>query len=83
MKISKNKTHHRFLDESGDTTFFGKGRISILGKEGVSKSFCLGMVDCKSDIKIVRERIIALQKQIENDEYFLSVPSIQKRIANG
>lgn len=83
MKISKQKTHHRFLDESGDTTFFGKWKISILWKEWVSKCFCLGMVDCKSDIKIVREKIIELQKQIEQDEYFISVPSIQKRISNG
>lgn len=83
MKIPKQKTHHRFLDESGDTTFFGKGRVSILWKEGVSKCFCIWMVDCKSDIKIVRDRIIKLQKQIEEDEYFRSIPSIQKKIKNG
>ena len=27
---------HRFLDEAGDTTFFGKGRVPMLGKDGAS-----------------------------------------------
>ena len=35
---------HRFLDEAGDTTLFGKGRVPILGQEGVSRCFGLGMV---------------------------------------
>ena len=35
---------HRFLDEAGDTTFFGKGRVPILGQDGVSQCFSLGMV---------------------------------------
>ena len=35
---------HRFLDEAGDTTFFGKGRVPLLGQSGVSLSFGLGMV---------------------------------------
>jgi hypothetical protein len=30
---------HRFLDEAGDTTFFGKGRVPMLGQDGVSLSF--------------------------------------------
>jgi len=33
---------HRFLDEAGDTTFFGKGRVPMLGQDGVSLSFCAG-----------------------------------------
>ncbi len=36
--------YHRFLDEAGDTTFFGKGKIPIVGSAGVSKAFILGMV---------------------------------------
>ena len=38
----KAETFQRFLDETGDTTFFGKGRVPILGQEGVSLCFCLG-----------------------------------------
>jgi len=27
---------HRFLDEAGDTTFYGKGKVMMLGQPGVS-----------------------------------------------
>ena len=40
----KTETFHRFLDETGDTTFYGKGRKLIVGQDGVSLSFGLGMV---------------------------------------
>ena len=38
------KEYHRFLDESGDTTFYGKGKRVIIGENGVSKCFILGTV---------------------------------------
>ena len=41
---------HRFLDEAGDTTFFGKGRVPMLGQAGVSLSFGLGMVKFASPV---------------------------------
>ncbi len=31
--------NHRFLDEAGDTTFYGKGKVPINGKDGVSSCF--------------------------------------------
>ena len=77
---SKLHTYHRFLDEAGDTTFYGKGKIDIIGDYGVSKVFMIGMVTCKSDISIMRQRIIELQKQVESDSYFRDIPSIQKKI---
>jgi len=40
------KVYHRFLDESGDTTFYGKKKRIIVGDIGVSKTFILGMVLC-------------------------------------
>ena len=30
---------HRFLDEAGDATFYGKGKSNIIGTEGVSLTF--------------------------------------------
>lgn len=45
---------HRFLDEAGDTTVFGKNRTIILGQEGVSHSFCLGIVKFKGDLRRLR-----------------------------
>ena len=42
MNNQPTHTYHRFLDEAGDTTFYGKGNTPILGKEGVSQYFILG-----------------------------------------
>ncbi|MBK7110374.1 MAG: hypothetical protein IPH61_14940 [Bacteroidetes bacterium] len=41
------KTNHRFLDEAGDTAFYGKGKKAIIGNEGVSNCFMIGMVKFK------------------------------------
>jgi hypothetical protein len=75
--------YHRYLDEAGDTTFYGKGRIPILGKNGVSNTFILGMVSFKSSLKDIRSQIIELQKNVENNKYYNKVPSVEKRINNG
>jgi len=73
------KISHRFLDEAGDTTFYGKGKILTVGNEGVSISFILGMVKFKEELEPLRERIIELQKQVCNDSYFKDIPSILKK----
>ena len=74
-------TDHRFLDEAGDTTFFGKRKIPIIGsQEGVSLSFIIGMVKFKQDLQPIRDEIIHLQNQVAADPYFKDIPSIQKKI---
>jgi len=80
---SERKTSHRFLDEVGDTTFFGKGRIVSVGRPGVSLSFALGMVKFEIDLRRIRREIKELQKVIENDEYLNKIPSVRKRIEGG
>ncbi len=72
--------YHRFLDEAGDTTFFGKGKIPIVGSEGVSKAFIIGMVKFKEPLQPLREKIINLQNEVINDPYFKDIPSIQKKV---
>ncbi len=81
MSDKKIKTYHRFLDEAGDTTFFGKGKINIVGNKGVSKSFIIGMVKFRQPLEELRYEVKLLQKTIENDPYYYEVPSIQKKIA--
>jgi hypothetical protein len=78
MKINKLHTIHRFLDEAGH----GKRRKNILGTEGVSKCFILGMVKFKQELEPLRKGIIELQAGIQNDPYF-KVPSVIKKIDNG
>lgn len=74
---------HRFLDETGDTTFYGKGRKLIVGQEGVSLSFGLGLVRIDRPLAEVRREIAALNKQIEDDPLVNTLPSVRKRIESG
>ncbi len=73
------KEYHRFLDESGDTTFYGKGKRIIVGEYGVSNSFILGMVKFKTKLEPIREQIITMQHEIVADEFYRDVPSIKKK----
>ena len=75
--------YHRFLDEAGDTTFYGKGKTNILGNVGVSKCFILGMLKVKEPLNSVRDKIIDLQTHISKDSYFKGISSIEKKIKNG
>lgn len=74
---------HRFLDEAGDTTFYGKGKVPIVGEQGVSKCFILGMLKINEPLDDVRRKILDLQASIEDDPYFGSVCSMEKRKAKG
>ena len=80
MKSSKEKikTNHRFLDEAGDTAFYGKGKRAIIGNEGVSNCFMIGMVKFKEPLLSIRERIMELQNNVASDSYF-QVKSVLKK----
>jgi len=80
---STPEVHHRFLDETGDTTFYGKGRKLIIGKQGVSLSFGLGVVRIDRPLEEVRREVRTLQTQVENDPLLNTIPSVQKRVASG
>lgn len=71
---------HRFLDEAGDTTFFGSGKVPIVGQKGVSLSFAIGMVKFGSDFVPLREQIKVLQRDIAADRYLNVIPSLAKKI---
>jgi len=75
--------NHRFLDEAGDTTFYGKGKVPILGQDGVSLCFILGMVKFKEPLQPMRRRIIELQNRVVADPYFRDIPSINKKVKEG
>ncbi len=75
--------NHRFLDEAGDTTFYGKGKTVIIGENGVSRCFILGMVKFKQPLDDIRRKVLELQNQIMQDTYFADVCSVQKKIGKG
>lgn len=80
--MNKNQSkNHRYLDEAGDTTFYGKGKTNAIGTNGVSFCFILGMVKFKEPLDTVRKSIIDLQQKVAQDPYF-SVPSLIKKVNN-
>lgn len=79
MKTQKDIKHnHRFLDEAGDTTFYGKGKKNLLGSNGVSSCFIIGMVKFRTGLPEIRAAVSDLQNKIANDPYF-DVISIRKK----
>jgi hypothetical protein len=81
VPVPPEPTIHRFLDEAGDTTFFGKGRVNILGTEGVSLSFAIGTVKFGGDLNVIRKQIKELQDEVSRDKYLNVIPSVAKKIA--
>lgn len=58
-----NNCVHRYLDEAGDTTFYGKGKVPLLGTFGVSNNFLLGMLTLNEPVQLIRQKIIELQNE--------------------
>jgi len=71
--------YHRFLDEAGDCTFYGKGKMQIIGTNGVSNVFILGMLHIKQPLQETREKIIYLQNKITQSKYYQNI-RLQKKI---
>ncbi|MBI2512912.1 MAG: hypothetical protein HYV96_13110 [Opitutae bacterium] len=74
---------HRFLDETGDTTFYGSGKKLILGAHGVSLSFGMGIVRIDRPLADVRQELAALQREVEQDPLLNVLPSVERRIRSG
>lgn len=53
----RNKNESPVFDEAGDTAFYGKGKKAIIGNEGVSNCFMIGMVKFKEPLQGVRDRV--------------------------
>ena len=67
---------HYFVDEAGDGTLFNKrGRI-IVGTEGCSKFFILGLLDIPQP-EILGRELEGLRASLLADPYFAKVPSMQ------
>ncbi len=82
-EADKSETSHRFLDEAGDTTFYGKGKVPIIGFNGVSKCFMLGMVKFREPLDDVRQKVLDARLAVLSSAYFSGIPSIAKREAGG
>jgi hypothetical protein len=73
-----NQTTNRsyFVDEAGDGNLFGKRGGILIGQEGCSKYFILGVLDVSDEISLTNE-FTALRNNLLADPYFNKVPSMQ------
>jgi hypothetical protein len=74
---NKNAKKEYFVDEAGDGNLFNKKGNIIIGQEGCSRYFLLGVLDVK-DPNSLSTDFLALREQLLNDPYFKNVPSMQK-----
>jgi len=75
--------YHRFIDEVGDTTFYGAKKKLILGTNGVSNCFGIGLIKFNESVADVRKEVIRLQQEVEADSLLSDIPSVRKRIDSG
>lgn len=69
-------TRAYFVDEAGDSTLFAaRGRV-IIGKEGCSRYFMLGLLDIPDPDALARD-LETLRAGLLADPYFHKVPSMQ------
>jgi hypothetical protein len=75
MNEPKDGDLYFFVDEAGDATFYNrKGRL-IVGTEGCSQHLILGFIRIKNDPAEIRQRVLALHREVINDPYFQQLPS--------
>ena len=67
---------HYFVDEGGDSTLFSRTGKVLVGTEGCSRFFILGLLDVP-DPGVLNDRFDKLRTQLMNDAYFKGVPSMQ------
>ncbi len=65
-----------FIDEGGDSTLFSKTGKALVGTEGCSRFFILGLLDVP-DPAALNDGFDELRTQLMNDSYFKGVPSMQ------
>lgn len=68
--------NHYYVDEAGDTTLFDKRGRVIVGREGVSRVFMVGVLRL-DDPKVAHAALEALRARLLGDPYFKGVPSMQ------
>lgn len=74
--VDKRKINNYFVDEAGDLTLFNKRGHMIVGKEGVSHVFMVGIAYLP-DPKQAGRRLEELRTELISDPYFKDVPSMQ------
>ena len=67
---------HYFVDEAGDPILFNRRREIIIGREGCSQYFMLGLIDIPNP-ELLNHELTRLRERLLADPYFKRVPSMQ------
>ena len=67
---------HYFVDEAGDGTLFNKKKQVVVGQEGCSSHFILGVLQVDQP-KVLHDALETLRAQLQADPYLTKVPSLQ------
>jgi hypothetical protein len=76
MTLPQSSAQHFFVDEAGDLTLFDRRGRAIVGSEGVSHLFVVG-VAAISDVSHVEHKLAELRSALLADPYFKDVPSMR------
>ena len=73
---TSSSIRHYFVDEGGDGILFSRKGKVLVGTEGCSRFFILGLLDVP-DPAALKVRFDELRGQLLSDSYFKNVPSMQ------
>ena len=79
MKQPRDEHRFFYVDETGDPSFYAKGKKLIVGQEGCSRIFGLGFLRT-SNPEAIRQVLLSLQADVAADRYLKNIPSIQKTL---
>ena len=72
----QQRTCHYYVDEAGDGTLFNKKKQVVVGREGCSSYFMLGVLEVVEP-KSLHEALAGLRENLRDDPYLSKVPSMQ------
>lgn len=73
---SPPRTCHYFVDEAGDGTLFNKKKQIVVGQEGCSAAFILGVLEV-ADPNTLNDALEELRATLLADPYLAKIPSLQ------
>ncbi len=76
MENKQTSIRHYFVDEGGDSVLFSRRGKALVGTEGCSRFFILGLLDVLDPIAL-KDSFDQLRTRLMSDSYFKNVPSMQ------
>jgi len=74
--MTNSTVRYYYVDEAGDGTIFdARGRV-IIGQEGCSRFFMMGLLDVVNPVAMNND-LNTLRMNLTQDPYFKEVPSMQ------